>query len=85
MGRYWRGLNWKRSLEKTRVGSGRTEISVRMDCIIVSSPSSGHGPRGKVFKGVGQGWIFMFLLGGQNWKRIFEKKIGSDFVVQSSR
>ena len=31
-------------LAKTRVGFGRTEVSARLDCIVVCALSSGHGP-----------------------------------------
>ena len=33
LGRYWARRNWKRILEKARVGFGRTEVSVRLDGI----------------------------------------------------
>ena len=45
------GLNWKRMFEKTRVGFGRTELSLRLSCTEFCALSSGHGPRGRGFKG----------------------------------
>ena len=37
--------------EKTRVGSRRTEVSVRLDGIVFCALSSGHGSRGPGFQG----------------------------------
>ena len=36
---------------KIRVGFGRTEVSVRLDGIVVCALSFGHGPRGQGFEG----------------------------------
>ena len=33
------------------VGFGRTEVSVRLDCVVVCALSFGHGPRGQGFEG----------------------------------
>ena len=38
-------------LNKTRVGFGRTEVSVRLDGKVVCVISSGHGPRNPCFQG----------------------------------
>ena len=38
------GRNWKRIFEKTRVGFGRREVSGRLDGIVFSALSCGHGP-----------------------------------------
>ena len=47
----------------------------------------GMVPGEKVFKGVHQGWIFVFV--GRYWGvkigNVFLKRLGSDLVVQSSR
>ena len=37
------GQKWKRVLEKTRVGFGRTELSLRLSCTEFCALSSGHG------------------------------------------
>ena len=52
LGRYRGGRNWKRIIEKTRVGFGRTEVSVRLDGIVVCALSFGHSPRGREFEGI---------------------------------
>ena len=51
VGRYWGGQNWKRIFEKTRVGFGRTQLSLRLSCTEFRALSSGHGPRGRGFEG----------------------------------
>ena len=38
-------------LKKTRVGFGRTELSLRLSCTEFCTLSSGHGPRGRGFEG----------------------------------
>ena len=38
-------------LKKTRVGFGRTELSLRLSCTELCALSSGHGPRGRGFEG----------------------------------
>ena len=38
-------------LKKTRVGFGRTELSLRLSCTEFCALSSGHGPRGRGFEG----------------------------------
>ena len=35
----------------TRVGFGRTEVSLRLSCTELCALSSGHGPRGRGFEG----------------------------------
>ena len=62
-GRYWGGQNWKRIFEKTRVGFGRTELSLRLSWTEFCALSSGHGPRGEGFMGARQGRIFVFFVG----------------------
>ena len=37
---------------KSRVGFGRTVVSIRLDGVVVSALSSGHGPRARRFEGV---------------------------------
>ena len=83
-------------LKKTRVGFGRTELSLRLSCTEFCALSSGHGPRGLGFQGGRPGWSFMFFRGVKNPRKkclnflvkvgtVFLKKLGSDLVVQSSR
>ena len=44
-GRYWSKVtNWKRIIAITRVGFGRTEVSVRLDCIVFCALSYGMVP-----------------------------------------
>ena len=57
-GRYWGGQNRKRIFEKTRVGFGRTELSLRLSCTEFCALSSGHGPRGEGFYGGSSGADF---------------------------
>ena len=38
----------------TRVGFGRTELSLRLSCTEFCALSSGHGPRGRGFEGGGE-------------------------------
>ena len=44
-GRYWGGQIWNRIFGKTRVGFGRTELSLRLSCTEFCALLSGHGPR----------------------------------------
>ena len=65
LGRFWSklgGRNWKRIFEKTRVGFGRTEVSVRLDCIVFCALSFGHGPRNLGFQRFGKRLDFYDLL-----------------------
>ena len=53
-GRYWGGQKWqklKSILMITRVGFGRTELSLMLSCTEFCALSSGHGPRGRGFEG----------------------------------
>ena len=52
------GRNWKRINEKTGVGFGRTEVSVRLDGIVFCALSFGHGPRRRGFEGGSKGVDF---------------------------
>ena len=45
--------NWKLQNAKTRVGFGRTKVSVRLDCIVFSA-LSWHGPRNPGVHGFGK-------------------------------
>ena len=85
------GRNWKRIFEKTRVGFGRTEVSVRLDGIVFCALSFGHGPRGRGFEGVWKRVDFHVFVGGRYWgvKRdtignFKMKKLGSGLVVRKS-
>ena len=51
--------------EKTRVGFGRTELSLRLFCTELCALSSGHGPRVLGFQGVSSGVDFHDFQGGQ--------------------
>ena len=78
--RYWGGPN-RKSIEKTRVGFGRTELSLRLSCTEFCALSSGHGPRGLGFQG---GGVSCFSR-GPKLGPYFLKKLGSDLVAQSAR
>ena len=74
------GQNWKRILMITRVGFGRTELSLRLSCTEFCALSSGHGPRGEGFYGGSSGadlCIFVWaVLGGSkvtNVEKHFDK------------
>ena len=58
------GQNWKRIFEKTRVGFGRTELSLRLSCTEFCALSSGHGPRGEGFYGGSSRVDFHVFQGG---------------------
>ena len=62
------GQNWKRIFEKTRVGFGRTQHSLRLSCTELCALSSGHGPRGLGFEGGGESLDFHDL-GGSKMKK----------------
>ena len=58
------GRNWgveigNAFLKKTRVGFGRTVVSVWLDGMVFYAISSGHGPKGRGFEGFWNGWIVM--------------------------
>ena len=55
--------NLKSIFEKTRVGFGRTELSLRLSCTEFCALSSGHGPKGLGFYGGPSGEIF-YIIGG---------------------
>ena len=64
-GRYWGGQKWqnlKSIFEKTRVGFGSPELSLRLSCTEFSALSSGHGPRDLGSWGFFRGG-FLHLLG----------------------
>ena len=64
------GQNRKRIFEKTRVGFGRTELSLRLSCTEFCALSSGHGPRGLRFEGGGENLDFHdFFWGVKNGKK----------------
>ena len=60
--------NLQSIFEKTRVGFGSPELSLRLSGTGFCALSSGHGPRGLGFHGGPSGRIFVFL-GGQQWKK----------------
>ena len=57
------GRNWKRIFEKTRVGFGRTELSLRLSCTEFCDLSSEHGPRDLGFQGGSSMWDFYVFFG----------------------
>ena len=57
------GQNWDRIFEKTRVGFGRTELSLRLSCTEVCALSFGHGPRDLGFQGGSSGVDFCIFFG----------------------
>ena len=66
VGRYWGGQNWqklKSIFAKTRVGFGRTELSLMLSCTEFCALSSGHGPRGRGFEGFSKSLDFHDLWG----------------------
>ena len=60
------GQNWDRIFEKTRVGFGRTELSLRLSCTEFCALSSGHGPRGEGFYG-GSSGADLCIFFGRYW------------------
>ena len=64
------GQNWKRIFEKTRVGFGRTELSLRLSCTEFCALSSGHGPRGRGFEGGEETLDFHDFWGSQMQKNM---------------
>ena len=63
------GQNWKRVFEKTRVGFGRTELSLMLSCTEFCALSSGHGPRGLGFEGEEETLDFHDFFGGGQQKK----------------
>ena len=59
----------KSIFEKTRVGFGSPELSLRLSCTECCALSSGHGPRGLGLQGGSLGVDFCIFLGGQKWKK----------------
>ena len=57
------GKNRNRIFEKTRVGFGRTELSLRLSCTEFCALSSGHGPRVFGFQGGEEGVNFHVFQG----------------------
>ena len=56
--------------EKTRVGFGSPELSLRLSCTDFCALSSGHGPRGLGFYGGPSGGNFCVLGGSQMEKNM---------------
>ena len=64
LGRYCGGQNWKRIFEKTGVGFGRTELSLRAIGTTFGALLFGHGPKGGLgFQGGSSGVDFNVILG----------------------
>ena len=55
--------------EKTRVGFGRTELSLMLSCTEFCALSSGHGPRGRGFAGGGETLDFHDFFGGSKMQK----------------
>ena len=72
LGWFWAvlgGQNWNRIFEKTRVGFGSPELSLRLSCTEFSALQSEHGPRGNGFHGGSPGadfciFFWVIFLGG---------------------
>ena len=81
--------NWKLQNAKTRVGFGRTEVSVRLDCIIVCALLFGYGLRNPGFQGFCARLDFhaflarCFLETIMNNGNFNTKQLGSGLVVRS--
>ena len=59
----------KRFFEKTRVGFGSPELSLRLSCTEFCVLSSGHGPKGQGFEGGEETLdVHNFLDGTKSWK-----------------
>ena len=54
----------------TRVGFGRTELSLMLSCTQVCALSSGHGPRGRGFEGGGETLDFHDFWGSKMGKNM---------------
>ena len=85
-GRYWGGQKWqilKSILIKTRVGFGRTELSLMLSCTEFCALSSGHGPRNPWFEGGGETLDFHDFWGGEKYKKTMNMQY--EHGLQSSR
>ena len=60
-------------LKKNRVGFGSPELSLRLSCTEFCALSSGHGPRGKGFKGREERGEFC-ILGGSKIEKNMKMK-----------
>ena len=58
-----------RKIEKTKVGVGRTELSLRLSCTEFCALSSGHGPRGQGFEGFSKTLDFHDLFWGSKMEK----------------
>ena len=56
-------------LKKTRVGFGRTKLSLRLSCTELCALSSGHGPKGRGFQGFSKTLDFHDFLGGSKMEK----------------
>ena len=54
---------------KTRVGFGRTELSLMLSCTEFCALSSGHGPRGQGFEGFSKTLHFHDFFGGSKMEK----------------
>ena len=61
---------WKSVFAKTRVGSGRTELSLMLSCTEFCALLSGHGPRGRGFEGFCKTLDFHAFLGSKMQKNM---------------
>ena len=57
---------------KTRVGFGRTELSLMLSCTEFCALSSEHGPRGRGFEGGGETLDFCEFLWGSKIEKIMK-------------
>ena len=81
--RYWGGQNRKSIFEKTRVGFGRTELSLRLSCTEFCALSSGHGPRGQGFEGGEETLDFHDFFGGSKMQKNMKRQDGHGSILVS--
>ena len=70
--------------EKTRVGFGRTELSLRLCCTEFCALSSGPGPRGQGFEGGEKTPEFHSFLGVEKGKNIEMKDEHGQILVSGA-
>ena len=64
----------KSILIKTRVGFGRTELSLRLSCTEFCALSSGHGPTGQGLKGFWKTLDFHDFFGGHKMEKNMKRQ-----------
>ena len=72
-----------RIFEKTRVGFGRTELSLRLSCTEFCALSSGQGPSGRGFEGFCETLDFHDFLRGSKKKKNMKMQDGHGQILVS--